>query len=66
VKVGDLVKRRVRKSWHVGQNYTTIYVITEVYRSSVYNNAYTLFTISQASKSLRAYEKDLILLEDAL
>jgi hypothetical protein len=64
MKVGDLVKRKRfsrKRRFH-----TTIYVITEVYRSSVFNNSYTLFTISQASENLRVYKKDLILLEDTL
>ena len=61
MKVGDLVKRKRfsrKRRFH-----TTIYVITEV-ETSVYNNSYTLFTISQASENLRVYKKDLILLED--
>ena len=66
MKVGDLVIRRVRNPFYMGDIPTTIYVITEVYRYIPYNNAYTMFTISRASESLSAYKKDLILLEDTL
>jgi len=70
MKVGDLVKRRARNRgrWREGHGAIQhgIYVITEVHISSVFNNSYTLFTISQASESLRAYKKDLILLKDTL